>query len=326
MYKNEFDNALKQNKKFDAYMFFGQSNYLIEYYADLVAKNHTQSSDEIEKIYFDEFDINYVKDKLLQSSLFSSNNIVLVKTEKKLNKNDTMSLIEACNTNPDSVIIFACMGDGDFKLMSSYFSVKTNSVSVRLYPPFDNEAIYMLKQKAQELSLNIDHSAITHLYFMHNQNLSFCISDLQKLSILNEQITQKMVDFHCFGMGNITIDEFLIKLFSNQSIKNDLSRMFEEGINEIQLINRIIDFIQQLIMIISYMKLEGRFSLKDVLGYTLPKNIEAKRIQLAQKFTLEQYNTMLETLQTLELDLKSGKTIDQATYVQVALEKFSLIR
>ena len=54
MYKNEFDNLLNQNIKFNAYMFFGQSNYLVEYYTDLVASS-LGSPDEIEKLYFDDF-------------------------------------------------------------------------------------------------------------------------------------------------------------------------------------------------------------------------------------------------------------------------------
>ena len=32
MYKNEFDNCLKQNKIFKSYMFYGQSSYLVERY------------------------------------------------------------------------------------------------------------------------------------------------------------------------------------------------------------------------------------------------------------------------------------------------------
>ena len=49
MYKNEFDNLLRQNKTFSAYMFYGQSSFLIEHYALKVALS-LASSDEIEKI------------------------------------------------------------------------------------------------------------------------------------------------------------------------------------------------------------------------------------------------------------------------------------
>jgi DNA polymerase-3 subunit delta len=39
MYKNEFDNYLKQNKKFKAYMFYGQSIFLVEQYSLAIAQS-----------------------------------------------------------------------------------------------------------------------------------------------------------------------------------------------------------------------------------------------------------------------------------------------
>ena len=42
------------------------------------------------KLYFEDYDFKYVRDKLLQSSLFSSNNIVLIKIDKKLPKKEVL--------------------------------------------------------------------------------------------------------------------------------------------------------------------------------------------------------------------------------------------
>lgn len=91
MYKNEFDNLLKQNKKFDAYMFYGQSTFLVEYYTEIVAKSIAQK-DEIERVYFDDYNFKEIKDKLLQSSLFSSTNLIVIKTEKKIQKKNLQNL------------------------------------------------------------------------------------------------------------------------------------------------------------------------------------------------------------------------------------------
>ena len=121
MYKNEFDNHLRQNKKFNAYMFYGQSTFLVEHYTSIVA-NSLGSKDEIEKLYFDEYDFKYAKDKLLQSSLFSSNNILLIKCEKKIPKKELDILISACNTNQDSTVIFSCIADTDFRTMEKSFT------------------------------------------------------------------------------------------------------------------------------------------------------------------------------------------------------------
>ena len=162
MYKNEFDNYLKQNKKFKAYMFYGQSMFLVEQYSLAIAQSFGEN-DEIEKLYFEEYNFKYAKDKLLQSSLFSSNNILLIKVEKKLPKKEVDTLIEACNANPDSTLIFACLGDGDFKTMESSFSLKTNSVAVRFFQPTDTEAIRFLEYEAKLLEMQYEISALNHL-------------------------------------------------------------------------------------------------------------------------------------------------------------------
>ena len=81
MYKSEFDKYLKANKRFSSYMFYGQSTFLVEQYAYLVSKIIAQD-EEIEKLYFEEYNFKYAKDRLLQSSLFSSNNVVLIKIDK----------------------------------------------------------------------------------------------------------------------------------------------------------------------------------------------------------------------------------------------------
>ena len=60
MYKNEFDNYLKQNKKFKAYMFYGQSIFLVEQYALVIAQS-LGNDDEIEKLYFEEYDFKSQK-------------------------------------------------------------------------------------------------------------------------------------------------------------------------------------------------------------------------------------------------------------------------
>ncbi len=188
-------------------MFYGQSNFLIEYYTSLVT-SQLGTPDEIEKLYFDDFDFKYSRDKLLQSSLFTANNILVIKLDKKLPKKEVVELIQACNTNPDSKVIFACMGDTDFKTMGGYFTTKLNAVSVRMFSPFPNEAVRLLEAQAKDFGINCEMSALNHLYFMHRQDLSLCVNDLKKLSILDERITPDIVSKHCFGIGAVDFEDF----------------------------------------------------------------------------------------------------------------------
>jgi DNA polymerase-3 subunit delta len=324
MYKNEFDNAIASNNIFNAYMFYGQSNFLIEFYANKVA-NMLGAPDEIEKLYFDDYDFKYAKDKLLQSSLFASNNILLIKLDKKLNKDETTALIQACNTNLDSKVIFACMGDSDFKTMGGYFTQKLNAVSVRMFPPYPNEAVKLIETEAKRLGIIFDISALNHLYFMHRQDLSLCMNDLKKLSILDEKIGVDAVDKHCFGIGAVNFEDFLHNLMSAQDISADLELLLEEGMNEVYLLNQVTSFVQQLFMISSYVRVYGNANAKEILGFIPPKPVWEKKSRLAINIKPELFLQIMDYLLDVELDLKSSKIDDSNLYLQACLRKISVL-
>ncbi len=323
MYKNEFDNLLKQKKKFDAYMFYGQSTFLVEYYTEIVAKSIAQK-DEIERVYFDDYNFKEIKDKLLQSSLFSSNNLIVIKTEKKIPKKELTELITACNINPDSTLILACMGDSEFKTMSSSFSSTTNSISVRMFSPFTNEAIKILEHEAKELKIQYEVSALNHLYFMHRQDLSLCINDLKKVAVLNQRITTNIINSYCFGIGNVSFEDFLTDLMFGNDISNELQLLLEEGINEIYLLNQVTSFVQQLFMISAYARLFGTPNAKEILGFIPPKNIWEKKTKLAISIKPKKFQEMFEYLLELELQLKSSKIDNQNLFLQASLRNFTV--
>ena len=324
MYKNEFDNCLKQGKRFKAYMFYGQSIFLIEQYSLAIAQSLGQS-DEVEKLYFDDYDFKYAKDKLLQSSLFSSNNILLVKVEKKIPKKEVDSLIEACNLNPDSTLIFACLGDTDFKTMESSFSLKTNSAAVRFFQPTDTEAIKFIEYEAKQLGIQYEISALNHLYFMHKNDLALCVNDLKKLAILDEVITVNLIDNNCFGIGVVNFEDFLHDLLSGKDISEDLNLILEEGMNEIFLLNQVTSFVQQLFMISSYARTIGQPNPKEILGFVPPKNIWEKKSKLAINKKPEVFQEILEYLLNIELEFKTSKIDNQSLYLQASLRKFTVL-
>lgn len=324
MYKNEFDNSLKQGKKYKAYLFYGQSIFLIEQYSLAIAQMFGQS-DEIEKLYFDDYDFKYAKDKLLQSSLFSSNNILLIKTEKKIPKKELDSLVEAANMNPDSTLIIACMGDSDFKTMESSFTPQSNSVFVRFFQPTDIEALKFLEYEANMLQMKYEPNALNHLYFMHKNDLSLCVNDLKKLAILNKMITINIIDANCFGIGTVNFEDFLHDLLSGKDISDDLNLILEEGMNEIYLLNQVTSFVQQLFMISSYARTIGQPNPKEILGFIPPKNVWDKKAKLAINTKPEVFQNILEYLLNMELDFKTSKIENQNLYLQASLRKFTVL-
>lgn len=325
MYKAEFDSLIKQNKTFNAYMFFGESSFLVDYYTKTISSSFI-AQDEIQKLYFEEFNLTKARDILLQSSLFSDLNILVIKLEKPLNKKESISLLEAVNTNSSSKLIISCLGDSDFRDMAKNFDPKNSAVNVRFYNPLANEAIKILQTQADNLAINYSSpSVFAYLLNMHKNSLDLAYNDLEKLSILDEPITQKLIDIHCFGFGKVNIDDFIIKLLDSKDISSELNYLLEEGLNEVFLINQISNFVWQLFMFNNFIKINGYINSADILGYKLPKAIEDQRAKLAIKFQSYEYLDMFNYLFDIELRLKSSSNIDNNSFLQTSLRNFSTI-
>ncbi|MDY0328032.1 MAG: DNA polymerase III subunit delta [Arcobacteraceae bacterium] len=324
MYKAEFDNLLKQNKTFKSYIFFGESSFLVDYYTKIVSKSFTPQVEEIQKLYFEEYNFKKAKDILLQSSLFCDSNTLVLKIEKPIPKKECLELIEAANTNSSSTLIVACFGDADFRDMAKNFDTKTNGVNIRFFNPFASEAIKILQTRASELNLLVENPTVLHhLLNMHRNNIELAYNDLEKLSILDTSISTKIVDNHCFGFGNVNLDDFIVNLLQQKDISNDLTYLLDEGINEVFIINQITSFVWQLFMFNSFIKINGYINSSEILGYKLPKNIEDERAKLAIKFQNENYLNMFSYLFDVELKLKSSTNICNNSFLQTSLRNFS---
>ena len=319
MYKNQFD---KDNTKYNAYMFWGECDFLVEQYS-LQTAIKLASIEDIRKVYFDEYNFKDCENFLSQSSLFAPSNLLLIKTTKKIAKKEVDNLISICNINPDSFVIFCCVGDGDFKSMTKSFTKNKNACEVVFYNPYDNEAIQILSNIANEYNILIDLDALQYLYTMHQKNLSLCVNDLKKLSIINQPIDTHIVNIQCFGMGAISLDEFFLKLFSGEAIGNDLEHILQEGMNEIALVTQTISFIQQLLNINIYLKLNGNLDIKEIWGYNLPKYIAQKRANVAIRYSIERLNSILKYFLNLELELKTKVNLDINSYTQACFRKIS---
>lgn len=322
MYKNVFDKEFASGITYNGYMFYGQCDYLVEKYSNDVA-NKLANGEDIQKIYFDEYNFKECVNFLSQSSLFASNNILLIKTIKKIAKKEVDELISICATNRDSKVIFSCIGETDFKTMAKSFTKKTNSAEVRFFAPTDQEAVQILNKEVQTKNLQCGFGELQYLYNMHQKDLSLCVNDLDKLSILQEPITANTINSQCFGMGAVLLDDFLNKLFSGANINKDLYMLLQEGMNEINLINQTTSFIQQLFNINTYLKLHGQLNVLEIWGYKLPLNIANTRASIAMKFKQEDFLTMLEFFQNLELELKTKNSLDINSYTQASFRKFS---
>ena len=325
MYKNEFDNLLRQKQRNSAYLFYGESEFLIDTYIDKTLIALDIQHDEVEKVYHEEYNLNYVKNHLSQSSLFATNNIIVIKTHKKILKKDMEILVKVTNSNQHSIVIFAIYTNERLATHEKLFVAKNDAIVVRMFNPKPYEALNILTEEANKLNLVCTNDALNTLYSTHEENLSLCVNDLKKLQILNQDISCKTISKYCFGLGEVSIDGFLHNLLNNCNINHELEMIFEEGVNEVFLITQITSFIQQLFMINSYTRTHGYPNAKDILGYSPPKDVWDKKTSIASKIKPKQYIQMLNYYLSIELELKTNRHINTNLFTSAKLRQHSVL-
>lgn len=317
-------NDLAKNKIYDGYLFYGDS-FLVDFFVGEVSKKLDFDGQSLTKIYFDEYDFGYCKNRLLESSLFSPKNILMLKIEKTLPKKELDELIGAANSNKDSHIIIGCYGDSDFKTLETNFKKLKNTFSNRFYSPNPNETLAILRTLANENGLKISSDALMHLLNLHRNDLNLCATDIKKMAILDGEITQKMIDNHCFALTAVNFDEFFCALMTGGNFESDLNFIVESADNLIFWTMQLQSSVLQILMINSYIKIYGNIDLIEIIGYKPPVKIANQKTQMATKIKTEVLVMILEHLQNLELDLKSSVIDDKEGYFLSSIRKISVL-
>ena len=104
MKRHELDQAIRNHSISHAVMLYGESHFLIERYTKVLMQIDGAN---ILSLYHDEYQKDLAKAHLSQGSLFGGENVLLIKSEKKLPKADLDILISLCQKNPDNYFIYA---------------------------------------------------------------------------------------------------------------------------------------------------------------------------------------------------------------------------
>ena len=314
MNRQDLDRHLQNNSAPRAMALFGESHFLIDRYAQRLAAIEGSS---VLSLYYDEYDFNTAKAHLSQGSLFGDQNLLIVKSEKKLPKSDLDALIELVGKNPDNTFIYCYYGD-DVKGADSAFK-GSHAGSVRFFHPYANEARAILIQEAQSMGVALDNQAAFHLLDVHTGDLALSCNELPKLAILGKPITIKEIDEHVHGLSEIKLDRFLSQVIEKKEFLPSLRHLLESGENEIQLLTAISGFLTQLYLFNTAIKLHGVADSALVLGYKLPGFIEKERAALSIKISPEAYKKGLNLLLDTELKMKSTGSPDQESLLISAL-------
>lgn len=301
MYKNEFDKHIQNNTLSNSFIFFGENEFLINRYSDIVTNIEDPS---VLKFYHDEYDFNSAKAHLSQASLFGGRNVLIIKSEKKVPKKDLETLIGFCEKNPDNIFVYAYFGS-DQKTYAKPFA-KTKSMNVRFFHPKEYEAQNIILEIAREKGIKIDKYAVAHLLNIHNGNISLAANELEKFLIYDKEITTKEIDNLVFGLAQVNLDDFIKRVLHKKEFQEDLLNILDHGEDEIRILTAITSFLTQLYMFNIYIRLNGSANALDILGYPAPKFVVDEKAALSLKFKPNIYYKLHKLLLESELKMKSA--------------------
>ncbi|MHC3993863.1 DNA polymerase III subunit delta [Thiomicrolovo sp. ZZH C-3] len=303
MKRQDLDNLIRQGKAPGAVMLYGESHFLIEHYTKQLADVEDPN---LLSVYFDEYQFASAKAHLSQGSLFGGRNVLIVKSEKKLPKNDLTALIDLVQKNPGNLFIYAYFGTDFKKSATSAFTPKSGGADVRLFRPFPNEARQIVLNEAAARGINLDPYAATHLLESQNGDLALTINELDKFSLLQGRIGIKEIDELVYGVAEVKVDQLIDALLQKQDFVPLMRRLLEHGEDEIRLLTALSNHIAQLYLFYASIRLNGVADSAKILGYKLPPRIEQARSQQSVRFKQPQYTRMMSLLGETELQMKSA--------------------
>jgi len=321
MYKAEFDKHLQNNAISNSFVFFGESNFLIDLYANNLSKIEDAS---VLNFYHDEYDFNTAKAHLSQASLFGGQNVLIIKSEKKVPKKDLDILINYCEKNPDNLFIYAYYGSDHKTYNNKKTFSKSKTMAVRFFNPNQGEAINIVQQVAREKKVNIDGFTITHLLGIHNGDVALSCNEIEKFQVYDRVITTKDVDNLVFGLAQINIEDLIKKLLNKKDFKLELQNILEHGEDEIRVITAILNHITQLYMFNIYIRVNGAPNALEILGHPLPPQILKERSAMSLKFKPHTYYKLHTLLLESELKMKSSN-VDKSAILLSTLIRFNQI-
>jgi len=305
MYQREFDQKFR-NTFPKAVLFYGDNDYLLDFYIEKYIK-YTNAKESILSLYHEEWNFEQAKAFLAQSSLFGGTNLVLVKRDKKIPKKELDILVALANKIPDNYFVYAYSGTAkDAKSMQSAFTDKKGGVWLRFFEPNIRDGMSILQQKAQAIRLDIDHYALQHLMLILNNNLALCANELDKLAILGTKITGKDIDRLVYATAPLATEQLLIELFNKKPIVSTITKLLALGEDELSLLRSTQYFVNEIFLFHAYIKLHGHVDSSAILGYKLPKQIEAQKAQLALRIKSASLLKIYEHLLESELIIKKA--------------------
>ncbi|MBR8464395.1 DNA polymerase III subunit delta [Campylobacter sp. faydin G-24] len=315
MYRKELEGLLANNKVANFFLLFGADEYQIELFAKEILNLYNISDTNMLSLYFDEYDFAKAKAHISEPSLFGGKNLLHIKSDKKIVGKELKELVRACETSSENYFLFEFY-ESDMKIALEMQKIFGVNFARFFKPNSPDEAVMLLSRSAAKIGLNITKNALYELYFIHNENLYLAASELNKLASLNTHIDQDIVRRLVFGLGGVSFDDFFNKFISLKDIKNDFFAYEQDpSFNEILLINSFYKAFFRLFKLHSYIKINGRFDIKEAIGYAPPQNVAESLKSQSLSINLKVYRQIFMTLNLCELELKTNVKLDKSAFL-----------
>ncbi len=303
MYKNIFDNHIKNKTISNSFVLFGESLFLIDRYTKILTNIDDAST---LTLYHDEYDFKSAKAHLSQSSLFGGQNILIIKSEKKVPKKELDIFIELCEKNKDNIFVYAYYGSDHKSYNLKSFLSKVSTMVVRFFHPNQHESINIISQEAKNKNVKIDNYAISHLLNIHNFDVALSCNEIEKFKIFDKEITTKDIDNLVSGLADMSMQDFINLVISKKDFTHDLINILEHGEDEIKILTSFTSYFTELYMFNIYIRVNGIVDAVEVLGYKPPALIIKNKSELSLKFKPNTYYRLHTLLLESEMKMKSS--------------------
>lgn len=323
MYKNELDLYL-QDKLPKAIFLYGHQFY-IDYYSSMISKKILKDS-KPSVFYFSDYKFKDVFDALSISDLFSSENLVILKLNNTIPKNQILPLLNTLQINSNSYLIVefhisSSINESEYakkaKLLSQLFTPSKSlkdCFSVRFYPPKENEAIGLLSQKAKSLELNISLPNLSYLYSLQGFDISLSMNELEKFAPYKD-VSKELIDELSYGLFSLKVDLLIEALFSKKgSIIKMLEVLHDEGIEEMSYLKEISQYFLNLFKIFSYIKTYGALDPIKALGFNPPKQVLSELANKSIRLDEQKYKSIFRYLNCWRVDKLNGRSNTSIIY------------
>jgi len=303
MYKNEFDKNIQNKKISNSFVFFGESNFLIDAYTKTLSNIEDAS---VLKFYYDEYDFKSAKAHLSQASLFGGINILVVKSKKKVPKKELDAIIDFCEKSSDNIFIYAYYGSDHKTYSAKSFLAKTKTMVVRFFHPSHHEATNIILNVVKEKNVTMDRYSVEHLLNIHNGDVALACNEIEKFVVYDRVITTKDIEHLVSGLAEVSMDDLIKKVLNKKDFTNDLVNILEHGEDEIRVATALTSYLTQLYMFNIYIRVNGAPNAIEILGYPAPKFVVDEKAALSLKFKPNSYYKLHELLLDSELKMKSS--------------------